>query len=572
MANRRSKIKINSDYNLDELFPEEAERLRIETLPEVEREELIFEKVTELQKKLDREYLLNNDGKDNKQKALDDIKSKRRNKFMERPKYTESPELGEISSEEYHKSKLRKGRIRDDESYSEGKQSESSVKIIEDDDSEKNKEEDTKVNEYDLEKVRISRLLFEKYYNHKLFNTTVKNCYVRLNLGGGSSSQSEGYMIAMIKEIIEVPEEPYKIGDKNYIKYFIAQHGQQEKRFSFLFVSNGQFERFEYEKWLNRLEKGNIQLPLKSFLHKKFEEIEKMKNYILSNEEIHKIIEEKRADKIRKRDPTLNITQELEFLKEKFLACQMKIYDIEDDILRIDDLISKSNSNTNIRNLRKRKDDLNSEMSTYKKQMEEVIDFINILSEMQEDKLKEKDEITLNERSYRINLKNLINQKEKDRKNRMFLNKKRVNEDDYAEANPYKRRECAPMNRFSKNLGPSFKVSSIKMTEAIEDANIGTPKEMYNKREKELAENRKLMKSFCEKINCLNEGKSSGAIKSFNDISICNSTISNQNKTLLGLFKTSELNLKEYIEIENKRLLDKHNISSIQEVPEFQFI
>lgn len=573
--NRKKQNKYNSDYNLEELFTDEAERQRIENLPEVDREVIIYERYTELQNQRNRDLLLGESTKTDAKKAIDDIKARRKNKTDNKTNYKESPELGELSSEEYKKTRLKKGKPIDEDSFYEEDSNASIKEDIPEESQVKPEEDKTKITELDLEKIRISRLLFEKYHSHKLFDDTVRDCYVRLNLGGKDSlNPNEGYMVVKIKDVVDVPNEPYKIGGNSYSKYFVGEHIGNEKKFSFAIISNSKFEKFEFDKWIARLEKNNQQLPSKTFVNKKENELETMKNYILSAAEIQKIVEEKRAEKIRKRDKTLNITLELENLNEKYLACKMKITDLEDDVERNKKLMEQSDSRAEKADIHKENKEKIKEIEKYKKDIEEMTEFKSILEEMQKSRVLEKNEHTLNERSYKINMKNLNNQKELDKEFR-YLNKKRNQESEKTEANPFKRRECTPMNRFSKNTAKAINVKDIKMTETKEDAYVGTPKQLYDKREKDLKENRKLFADFIQGLNGLrkeDKEKGTGISAILKQIADDNTYITSTKKPFYGLFKSAELNIKDIIEKENLKLIEKYNITSLVDIPNYEFI
>lgn len=585
----RGKKQINPETDdIIELFPDEAERKKLFELPQLERETLIGKVYEEKIKEKEMQKIINDTKKGTRDYAIQDIKNKRIN-FNNRKQRTyeeESPELGEVSSQEYQRRVNKKGKLNDDEDYEVNeeekvKQSETTdIKIIKDEEDEKTLEEDSKITDIeDIEKIRISRKLFETYHSHKLFKETIKNCFVRVNLGGKHSvgSQSETYIVAVIKDIVESPGESYKISDKTYSKYFIAHNGESEKKFSFNFISNSPFEKFEFEKWITRMERNNIQLPKKAFIRKKEEDIEKMKNYEFTTEEILNDINEKRAEKIRNRDKGLNVLLELEDLSDKFKACSMKINDFQAEINRLENYQNNSNS----KSFQKKKAEISQQINFYSNQKDEIVELLEILKEMHADNIKAQEETTRNERTFIINIKNAMNQKEIDKENRM-LNKKRNLDEENPDANPYKRRECAPMNRFSKNTvnAERFNSKTIKMTETKEDLYAGTPKEMYNKRIADLKESRVLMQSFCEKINFSKvKPKSEESSNVLNlaeqdilkRISDCNNSLQTNKKGYYGLFKTAGINIFDYIKSENQRLLKKYNLMP-NDVPEFQFI
>lgn len=55
---RKKPSKIDLDYNSDDLFSNEDEKIRVQALPEVERETIINERVEKLLEKNDRDRIL----------------------------------------------------------------------------------------------------------------------------------------------------------------------------------------------------------------------------------------------------------------------------------------------------------------------------------------------------------------------------------------------------------------------------------------------------------------------------------------------------------------------------------
>ena len=540
MASKRKQQNIEIDMDEDLIFENEEEKRKIYSLPQIEREEIILDKIQKYQEKKDREQLLQEEKyieapkKEKQKEALEEIKRKKLTKVNRK-----------ISSED--------GEISVDNENEDEESSDNDESIF--DLNEENKaitEHKFTLDIRELEKIKVSRLFFQTFHDHKMFNQTVINCAVRLNLGGNKKS-THNYMIGVIKEVITVPNEPYTIGDKKYNKYFIAKHGDSEKRFSFSIVSNSNFEEFEFEKWKMRLERAGMQLPDMEYINKKEEEIEKMKNYKYDDEEYFQLILDKKMEKIRNKDKNLNITHEVEEFSEKYEASKQKLKELEDEFPKI--------ASSEKRNKAKK------EIEDLKKIIHDLEHYMTILIEMQGNRIEESKEKTKNELSYKINQKNLEKQKEKNVQNRLLKNKRLLEESNNA-ANPYKRRECNPMSLFTKDIdvtAPVIQIDNIKMTKVDDDPYAGTPKELYDRRREEIEKNKIMFEKF---NNDFNEKANKLMSKFTNSTKL----LSQEKKGHYGVLNTSRINVKEYITNDNDKLLEKYGITDVKSLSNFTFV
>lgn len=536
MNKRKSKDE-DIDINLIMTFANDEERRKFEELPQLEREQIYHEKYLEYQQRLDREKLLSGDsglGGNRKKAAIEDLKQKRievANKAK-----LEEYESGEIEESD---------NVADDAS------------LLQVNDLNNEIQDEFILTCAELEKVRVSRLLFEKYHTHKLFMQAFKGAYVKLNLGGGQKKQAGSYMIAEIKDIYNLKEEPYKINETTYNTYFTAKHGDKEKKFSFSFVSNSNFEDYEFSKWKQIMSKSGILLPDRAKINSKEQDIENMKNYVYSHEEMLKTINENRFQKIKNRDKNLNLTLERADIEEHYEACKMKIKDLKEDY---------GNCKTE-----REKRETEASINKFKSEFIRLEECLEVLKDMQEHRLNESKTNSQNVLSYKINQKNIENQKLIDNQNRL-LNKKRVQGEFNPDANPYRRRECNPMSLFSSNRqtqdnkNPNrIELENIKMTKVDEDPYNGTPKQLYDRRRTDLKKYEAIFQKFENNFSSKEEELINRLVETTNNLQA-------SKKGYYGLLESAKIDISDYIYYNNQKLLTKYKVEDPNSIKELEFI
>ena len=74
--------------------------------------------------------------------------------------------------------------------------------------------------------------------------------------GSKSNSNDDGYMIARIKDIEEIPNgKSYLFQGKKCTMQIVAEHAAYKKSFGFNVLSNQKFTHKEFETWQTRMEK-----------------------------------------------------------------------------------------------------------------------------------------------------------------------------------------------------------------------------------------------------------------------------------------------------------------------------
>lgn len=420
-----------------EIFEDEEDRQRVLAMNELERETVIADRVERLMKKRERANLLKqkSDVTNTKRDALKAIKNKRtmrRNQESQKgngdnvSSFSSDSESGEVDDESGSKSDSdyssdddysgdsrkqgKKNRAKVKRSRSNSSSSFSGLSEISEDISKQKEKFTLSIN--DVEKARLSRTFITKYWELPVFDQKAKGCFVKINITAKATSNNTGYLLGQVKDIIENKEKPYTLENKQCSKYLLVTHGLQEKPIGFNIVSNSPLTEIEFRVWKDRMEKYNIELPTMEKIRICVQNIEDIKNYQLSNEEFRRMMEKKKDLKIKHLDKNMNITYELTLLTDEYNSAKQKYEELND--------------------------------KSYLVRMEELAPKIENLKKMHQEREREELKRSEADRVAQINKKNLEKQKLNDLRNSMINRKLKRDEI----VNPYKRRDCKPINLY----------------------------------------------------------------------------------------------------------------------------
>ncbi len=233
------------DFDRDELYFNEEDRIDLNSKPELVRERILDERYKAKLKDEERKQLLKEKieketktDQDKKRDALEDIRKKRQNNRKDSD--SSESESGEI--------------IEDDEEND--SESEDYYLSLSENEKEKPKKEiksTFKLTLHELEKIRVSRVMIEKWWQNSFFESTVIGCFIRINVCRDKAKNNFEYIVAQIKDIVDKPEKPYNFMGKSCTKYINALYTKYEKLFNFAIISNSPFADNEYNIWLNKM-------------------------------------------------------------------------------------------------------------------------------------------------------------------------------------------------------------------------------------------------------------------------------------------------------------------------------
>ncbi|CAF1067804.1 unnamed protein product [Adineta steineri] len=165
-----------------------------------------------------------------------------------------------------------------------------------------------------LKSMILSRFRMEKWCHSPFFSDVAKGSFVRINIG-----QNNGEPVYRVCEISDVVEtgKIYNLGSTRTNKGLRLKHGNNERVFRLEYVSNNEISDNEFQRWREAMIRQGISLPTLDDIDKKMKEIEKCKHYVLSNNDITKIVQEKK--RFRKA-PTNYAMSKNDLLKEIEMA------------------------------------------------------------------------------------------------------------------------------------------------------------------------------------------------------------------------------------------------------------
>ncbi|KAF2224056.1 hypothetical protein BDZ85DRAFT_318041 [Elsinoe ampelina] len=267
-------------YPIEGKFRSEADRSEIMGMTEIAREEILAERAAEAQRRAQDQQLKrllqsrrgDDDGKKRKADAAD-LDDGQRKSSRQKTKVTSK-------IEEYKRQRELKGaaRARGEEgrrkertpsagdSYSD-RDAEGESEVEWDDGrraSPPARKDDPPPDLRDFERCRVGRSQFAKYCFYPNFDTLLKNCYVRVNVGMESSGPR--YRMCQIKRISE--NRPYVVDGPNNKKihtnqYILASNGKNEKEYPFSACSDSRLTQSEFDEYAATLNSDGIRLPTK---------------------------------------------------------------------------------------------------------------------------------------------------------------------------------------------------------------------------------------------------------------------------------------------------------------------
>ena len=437
-------IKLYHGYSENEIFNDEEDKMKILSLREVEKEKKIAERVEELNRKKERDELLNT----NKDKSNENKKIKINNDDDDS---SNSEELGEIKNEHKNSNKRKKT------SNSVGDE-ESSLSLNEDE--KQVKKETRNISLEEIEKIRLSREFFRKYYNYPNFDKNVKGAFIRVNLSSvrkGTVNLYSGYEIGEIDEIIIKENHSYNFMGSECNKYAKLKISTEDNEFNFKIISNGKILEEELDKWINDKQK----IPSSEDIAIVLQNITKIKEHNLTSDELNNMLTQKRKDRIKYNDSTLNVTEELYLAIEKYRYNKEKFEEEKEK--------EKEKPGEYKKELKDK----------YFKEMKEAEEDIKQLEKMKEERDKKEKMVSDNDIVAKIN--ESIRKKQKMDEKMSLLSRKRKKEKNEREHKIFKRVDCHPTTLFDSGTNTQQKKKEEK--ESIKE-NIDKEKEKEKRRKK----------------------------------------------------------------------------------------
>ncbi|KAF5384178.1 hypothetical protein D9615_003169 [Tricholomella constricta] len=288
-------------YPLEGQYVDEADRLRLMQMSEIEREETIVLRLEEKQRLHDKRMISQmvkeqrNGDSDNapkpakrqhiargatkeKSRKLDELKAKRRAKDEKQrtkgsPKRdrSSSPMDMEISDDESEDGQITKYEQEEEKDRKMFSKPEPAV--------------DQPATMEDLEKCRITRDLLAKYCMAPWFQDYVQDAWVRFLIG----QEDDGQPVYRICQILNLGADfvkTYRVNDKVVNQALELKHGKSVRLFNMDKVSNAPFLPKEFDRLVKTCSHEEVKLPTKLVLEKKAAEMTRLINQPITESDI----------------------------------------------------------------------------------------------------------------------------------------------------------------------------------------------------------------------------------------------------------------------------------------------
>ncbi|KAG6853749.1 hypothetical protein C0991_001765 [Blastosporella zonata] len=309
-------------YPLEGKYVDEADRLRLMQLPEIEREEILAARLEEKQRKHDKwmvSQMVNQQthGKEpegvakaakrqhtargatkEKSRKLDELKAKRKAKD-EKQRTKGSPKRDRSSSPmdmDISDDESEDGQISKFEQEEEKERKMFSKPPV----------DDQPAGLEDFEKCRLSRDMLAKHCMAPWFQDYVQNAWVRYLIG--QENGAPVYRICQISNLGVDNVKAYRVNDKQADQTLELKHGKSVKPFPMDKVSNGPFLQKEFERLVRVCNNEDVKIPTKQALEKKVGEMQKLVNQPITESDINAMLA--RKSQLNKKPTGLSATME----------------------------------------------------------------------------------------------------------------------------------------------------------------------------------------------------------------------------------------------------------------------
>ncbi|THH04540.1 hypothetical protein EW145_g5445 [Phellinidium pouzarii] len=335
----------SNPFPLDGKFVDEADRLKLMELPEIERENILAARQEEMQRVQDKrnlEKMLRAQHGDSenvsksakrahqvrgatkeKTRKLDELKAKRRAKSEKKRTRVNSPKRERSSSP------------MDMEMSSEDEEDGQISKLEQQEERESRllsmtKSDEEELTREDLEKCRLPRDNLVKYAKMPWFEEYAKGSWIRYLIGQDPSNPNQPvYRICEITNLGANLAKPYKIDNELFDTNLELKHGKSVRAFPMDRVSNAPFTEDEWRRFKIVLEHDKIKPPTKRSIERKVQQNFKLMEQPLTETDVAAIVARKlvmRNGPMSRTSATKAALDRIQLVRARDLARRRKDY------------------------------------------------------------------------------------------------------------------------------------------------------------------------------------------------------------------------------------------------------
>lgn len=342
-------------YPLEGKYKDEEDRERLLDMDEIEREQTLFERSQEMDRYNEKKYLRQ------RLKQAQGTEKKTRTSSRQATLGARSSKMDKLS--ELRKQRERKSRKAAAEDYEDEEEEEEDEEEELDDVEEEAYGDDEvvwgsgkskfrpksfeKATAADINKIKIGRSFLSKYLYYRNFAEVVSRAFGKINVGMDRRTRRPMYRVVQIEEVVTYPQKQYQVGETRTDMYLlVSQNRQQTKEFPFTVFSDGDIFPEEFERYLQELSKTNEDPPYVDDVNEKAEEIHRLMNSGLTNQDIDEMISRKQKMKngMRAYDAVYEKSKAMDELRvAKQEGNVERIRELSDRIKKMDEILLKDN-------------------------------------------------------------------------------------------------------------------------------------------------------------------------------------------------------------------------------------
>jgi len=298
-------------YPLEGQYRDAADRARLDALPEIEREEILYERAQEMQRYEERRYLAqrrkqmvrpaDSDDEDvpaakrqrgttgvttGTKSSLEALKSRR----QQQKKRYEDSEYEESGSDDDDSDTGGRRRVYDSDSEDEEiRRGFRGARTAEydDDASEAQQLASQPITLSDANKIRWGKSLFARFCLTPGFAEAVPGCFVRVNVGAGRNG-APVYRLCQIVRV--VPHRRYRLNDQVVDAAVVASMAGSERTLEFGICSDSPATPPEFDYWAEAMAKADLTLPSRRRAQLVFNGVRQLGKRVLTSEEIDEMV------------------------------------------------------------------------------------------------------------------------------------------------------------------------------------------------------------------------------------------------------------------------------------------
>ncbi|UNI15826.1 RNA polymerase-associated protein rtf1 [Purpureocillium takamizusanense] len=290
-------------YPVDGMFMSQTEKAEIMALREVEREQIIADRISEIERQRQNRLLrqMVTTAENEERKAVKKKRSADTAELEDDDRRSSRQRTGkpaETAMDSLRRARAEKQRRKEDHERRKDYSPRRDSREPESDDDfgrrrsltpEKELDKELPPPELkDYEKVRVGRNQFAQVCQTPGFEAAITGCYIRVAVGTHPETGIEQYRMALIKGF--TTSRPYAIMSPNGAfvtdQYVKAAHGKSVKEFPFIAASNGKFDAAELNRYQITCNNEGVTLPTREFLWDKVDAINALLAHKWTSEEI----------------------------------------------------------------------------------------------------------------------------------------------------------------------------------------------------------------------------------------------------------------------------------------------